>query len=72
MNESRLHAYTAIMNAVNNKGSRIYFIDGPGGAGKMFLYRAILATLRQEGLIALAKATFGIASTILPGGRTAH
>lgn len=30
--------------------------DGPGGTGKTFLYRALLATVRS----------------ILPGGRTAH
>ncbi|XP_015161029.1 uncharacterized protein [Solanum tuberosum] len=43
-----------------------------GGSGKTFLYRALLATVRSKGFIALATATSGVAASILPGGRTAH
>ncbi|XP_028551783.1 uncharacterized protein LOC114579918 [Dendrobium catenatum] len=40
---------------------------------KTYLYRAILATLRSNGHIAvLATATSGVAASNLPGGRTAH
>ncbi|KAL5698566.1 DNA helicase [Ranunculus cassubicifolius] len=39
---------------------------------KLFLYRAILASLRKEGKVIIATATSGIAATILPGGQTAH
>lgn len=31
-----------------------FFIDGPGGTGKTFLYKAILATVRSQNKIALA------------------
>ncbi|XP_070035691.1 ATP-dependent DNA helicase PIF1-like [Nicotiana tomentosiformis] len=51
---------------------RTFFVDGPGGTGKTFLYRALLATIRSQGFIALATATSGVAASILPGGRTAH
>uniref|UniRef100_A0A804LGP1 ATP-dependent DNA helicase n=1 Tax=Zea mays TaxID=4577 RepID=A0A804LGP1_MAIZE len=47
-------------------------INDTGGTGKTFLYKALLARVRSEGLIAIATATSGIAASILPGGRTAH
>jgi ATP-dependent DNA helicase PIF1 len=47
-------------------------VDGPGGTGKTFLYKALLAKVRSRGLIVIATATSGIAASILPGGRTAH
>ncbi|KAG2194766.1 hypothetical protein INT47_012068 [Mucor saturninus] len=52
--------------------SSFFFIDGPGGTGKTFLYNALLAKVRPNGEIALACASSGIAATLLPGGRTAH
>ncbi|XP_070014065.1 uncharacterized protein [Nicotiana sylvestris] len=39
---------------------------------KSFLYRALLATVRSRGFIALATTTSGVAAFVLPGGRTAH
>ncbi|KAL0553909.1 hypothetical protein IC582_007813 [Cucumis melo] len=50
----------------------MFFIDGPGGTKKSFLYRALLATIRTKGMIALTTATSGVAASILPSGRTAH
>lgn len=47
-------------------------MDGPGGTGKTFLYRALLATVRSNKQIALATASSGVAASILPNGRTAH
>ena len=47
-------------------------MDGPGGTGKTYLYRALLAKVRSMDLIAVATATSGIAASIMPGGRTAH
>ncbi|XP_028121112.1 uncharacterized protein LOC114318414 [Camellia sinensis] len=44
----------------------------PRGTGKTYLYRALLASVRSQGRIAIATATSGIAVTLLPGGRTAH
>ena len=49
-----------------------FFIDGPGGTGKTFLYSALLSTIRSKGKIALAVASSGIASLLLENGRTAH
>lgn len=51
---------------------RVFFVDGPGGTGKTFLYNLLLAKVRSEGEIALAVASSGIAALLLDGGRTAH
>ena len=49
-----------------------FFIDGLGGAGKIFLYNTLLASIRSESGIALAVASSGIAAVLLDGGTTAH
>jgi hypothetical protein len=56
----------------NQIGNNVFFIDGPGGTGKTFVYKTILNKLRSESKIALAVASSGIAALLLPGGRTAH
>jgi len=72
LNREQLAGFHEIMNHVLNKKSQVFFVDGPGGTGKTFLYKALLAAVRSKGLIAIATATSGIAASILPGGRTAH
>ncbi|XP_075654860.1 uncharacterized protein LOC142625034 [Castanea sativa] len=72
LNNDQRVAFEKIMIIIDRKENMIFFIDGPGGMGKTFLYRTILATLRKAGHIAIATATSGIAATLLPGGRTAH
>ncbi|KAL4559204.1 hypothetical protein LXL04_031338 [Taraxacum kok-saghyz] len=72
LNEKQKIAFSTIIERVHSNQSGAFFIDGPGGTGKTFLYRALLAKIRSEGHIALATATSGIAASLLPGGRTAH
>ncbi|WVZ83374.1 hypothetical protein U9M48_030532 [Paspalum notatum var. saurae] len=50
----------------------VFFVHGYGGTGKTFLWNAIMSRLRSEKLIVLAVASSGVASLLLPGGRTAH
>ena len=50
----------------------VNFLDAPGGTGKTYLLNLLLAKVRQEGDIALAVASSGIAATLLDGGKTAH
>ncbi|XP_027150407.1 uncharacterized protein LOC113750651 [Coffea eugenioides] len=52
--------------------SKAFFIDGPGGTRKTFLYRSLLSALRSQGYIAIAVATSGVAASIFSRGRTAH
>lgn len=72
LNNEQRAGFDEIIDHVLNKKNQLFFVDGPGGTGKTFLYKALLARVRSEGLIAIATATSGIAASILPGGRTAH
>jgi hypothetical protein len=72
LNSDQLFVFNAIMDRVINKRGRVFFVDGPGGTGKTFLYKALLAKVRSMGLIEVATATSGIAASIMPGRRTAH
>lgn len=74
MNTDQKHIYeTVIQSVISGKSQQnLYFIDGPGGTGKTFLYNSILAKVRSSGKIALAVASSGIAAELLTGGRTAH
>nr|XP_045087172.1 uncharacterized protein LOC109751715 [Aegilops tauschii subsp. strangulata] len=65
-------AYDEILASVERADGGVFFVDGPGGTGKTFLYRALLSKVRSEGNIAIATATSGVAASIMPGGRTAH
>ena len=51
---------------------RHFFIQGAGGTGKTFLYKASYYHLQRLGRTVLCVASSGIASLLLPNGRTAH
>ncbi|KAL4573550.1 hypothetical protein LXL04_020360 [Taraxacum kok-saghyz] len=72
LNSDQKVAYDEIMRHVDCNLSGVFFIDGPVGTGKTFLYKALLAEVRSRGLIALATASSGAAANNMPGGRTAH
>lgn len=72
LNEEQKIAYDRILHHVKNNLPNVFFVDGPGGTGKTFLYRALLATVRSAGHITLATATSGVAASLLPGDRTSH
>uniref|UniRef100_A0A0A9HBZ0 ATP-dependent DNA helicase n=1 Tax=Arundo donax TaxID=35708 RepID=A0A0A9HBZ0_ARUDO len=55
----------------NDEGG-VFYVDGPGGTGKPYLYKALLAMIRRQDKIAVATATCGVAALIMSGGRTAH
>ncbi|KAL2454817.1 K(+) efflux antiporter 4 [Abeliophyllum distichum] len=72
LNQQQQIAYDEILEHVLSNSSGLFFIDGPGGTGKTYLYKALLATVRSKNLIALATASSGVAAALLPGARTAH
>ncbi|KAK8940520.1 hypothetical protein KSP39_PZI009962 [Platanthera zijinensis] len=72
LNESQSYIFHIITTAIQQGNGGMFFIDGPAGTGKTFLYKSILAHLRKDGHIVLATASSGIAATLLPGGNTAH
>ncbi|GKC41290.1 hypothetical protein Tco_1059012 [Tanacetum coccineum] len=49
-----------------------FFVYGSGGTGKTYLWNTIIASIRSQGKIVLSVASSGIASLLLPGGRTSH
>ena len=74
MNVDQAIVYNKVIDAVlsQNLEQTLFFVDGPGGTGKTFLYNAILAKVRSRHKIALSVASSGIAAELLEGGRTAH
>ncbi|XP_066308323.1 uncharacterized protein [Miscanthus floridulus] len=72
LNADQRAIYNSVIQSVYKKQSFLYFVSGHGGTGKTFLWNAILATLRAQDHIVLAVASCGVASLLLPGGRTAH
>ena len=67
-----LTAYTTIMDSITNKKGKIFFLNGPGGTGKTFVYKTICHQVQGNGWIILAVASSGIAAILMEGGRTAH
>ncbi|XP_057747687.1 uncharacterized protein LOC130966881 [Arachis stenosperma] len=64
--------YERIIDIVANKRPGFFFVYGFGGTGKTFLWRLLSFYLRSERRIVLNVASSGIASLLLPNGRTAH
>jgi hypothetical protein len=64
--------YDKIMRRISRKKPGFFFLYGYGGTGKTYIWRALSAALRSKGEIVLTVASSGIASLLIPGGRTAH
>jgi hypothetical protein len=45
LNEEQHIAYNGIMSAVDSECGGVFFVDGLGGTGKTYLYKALLATI---------------------------
>jgi PIF1-like helicase/Helicase len=65
-------AFDQIMDAVNNKTGQTFFLHGPGGTGKTYVYSTLCYQIRSQGKIVLCMASSGIAALLLPGGHTSH
>ncbi|XP_047259046.1 ATP-dependent DNA helicase pfh1-like, partial [Capsicum annuum] len=72
LNPEQEQAFKIILERIDCGQSGLFFIDGPGGTGKTFLYRALLANIRSRDMIELATVTSGVAAALLSGGCTAH
>ena len=71
MNQEQREAFNTVVNSVLTD-PQMFFLHGPAGTGKTFCYKTICYHLRGLGKIVLCVASSGIASLLLPGGRTAH
>ncbi|XP_011685465.1 PREDICTED: uncharacterized protein LOC105448515 [Wasmannia auropunctata] len=56
----------------NNNSNTCFYIDGPGGSGKTFIYTTLYYLLKSKEKIVSTMAFTGIAATLLPNGRTVH
>jgi hypothetical protein len=72
LNEEQRDAFEKIIASVHDKQGKIFFLNGPGGTGKTFVYKTACHQARSEGTIVLCSASSGIAALLMPGGRTAH
>ena len=72
LNNDQRTAFHSIINSVLNKEPNIFFVTGHGGTGKTFLWNTIITYLRAQRKIVLTVASSGVASLLLPNGRTAH
>mgnify|MGYP003687538857 FL=1 len=61
-----------VKSALRGVGNRLHLCDAPGGTGKTFVERAIIAAVRADGHAVVVGASSGVAATLLPDGRTFH
>ncbi|XP_029148390.1 uncharacterized protein [Arachis hypogaea] len=64
--------YQKVMEAVQSGNGGVFFLYGYGGTGKTFVWKTLASALRSRSQVVLTVASSGIASLLLPGGRTAH
>ena len=76
LNEKQKEVFDLILNAsINNNdnlNSTCFYIDGPGGSGKTFIYTTLYYMLRSHDKKVCTMAFTGIAATLLPNDKTVH
>ena len=73
LNTGQQSAFDTIVQAVDtNPEQAHFFVQGPAGTGKTFLWTALCHQYHSQGKVVLCIASSGIASLLLPGGLTAH
>ncbi|KAG8174784.1 hypothetical protein JTE90_013184 [Oedothorax gibbosus] len=74
-NEDQLGVYNRVIGSISGEcqqPAQCFFIDGPGGTGKTFLYTGIYHRLLAMNKKTACVAWTGIASILLPCGTTSH
>ncbi|KAL0355628.1 UNVERIFIED_CONTAM: hypothetical protein Sradi_4009700 [Sesamum radiatum] len=72
LNFQQKKVYDDVIRAVESNVGGLFFVYGSGGTGKTYSWKTIITRLRSQGKVVLVVASSGIASLLLPGGRTAH
>ncbi|GBM34040.1 hypothetical protein AVEN_162220-1 [Araneus ventricosus] len=75
LNSEQRYAVYKVLHAIYEYQTdmpKCFFLDGPAGTGKTFVYSTLLHAVRGKGDQAIAVASTGIEATLLSGGRTAH
>lgn len=72
MNANQKHVFDKISESINSKESNShFFLQGPAGTGKTFVFNTLCNYYRGQGKIVLCVASSGIAA-LLSDGRTSH
>ncbi len=73
---TELIIFYSIMSAIREvekaNNYNYFFLDGPAGSGKTFLYNTLMSVLRGEHKTVIPVALTGIAATLVSGGRIYH
>jgi hypothetical protein len=73
LNPDQRACFQEIVRAVTDDPQTAHFyLQGPGGTGKTFLYQTLCHYYRSQGKTVLCVASTGIAALLLPDGRTSH
>jgi len=74
LNEKQKEIVDLILNRLDSDANNNYcfYIDGPGGSGKTFIYTTIYYLAKIKNKRVCTMAFTGIAATLLPAGRTIH
>ncbi|XP_057452749.1 uncharacterized protein LOC130744595 [Lotus japonicus] len=64
--------YKNVLNVVLSDNGGFFYLYGFGGTRKTFVWNTLSVTLHSRGLIVLNITSSGIASLLLPRGRTSH
>jgi hypothetical protein len=75
LNEEQYSAYRTILCAITKpryRGPTAFYLDGPGGCGKTFLYNVLIDAVESLGGYTVSAAYTGIASSLLRNGATIH
>lgn len=66
-------AFNKIVHAIDNRSSQqLFYLNGPGGSGKTYLYQTLISFIRGRGQIVNAYASSGIAATLMDDATTIH
>ena len=71
-NIQQRYYFNTIIAVLDQPQTAQFFLQGPAGTGKTFLYRTLCSYIRQQGKIVLCVASSGIAAQLLPGGWTSY
>ncbi|XP_048511133.1 uncharacterized protein LOC125500940 [Athalia rosae] len=75
LNSEQKEIVDAVLDSINTAdytGGACFYIDGPGGSDKTYIYKIIWHLLKAKGKNVITMAFTGIAATLLPQGRTVH
>ena len=75
LNQGQLAVADSVLEALqdkNHNAAKVFFLDGPGGTGKIFVYNYIIKEVITRGKHVSTCPWTGITATLLYKGKTVH